>query len=256
MEQVPVLEQFEWQKAVLDKDLTTPPTSPTKGDRYLILTGDTGTAWEGHNSELTYYDGTDWQFISPLKGMSAYVKDEDVIYRYNGTDWLQAGGGSGDATSIQGTAVATTAPTTGQILKYDGTLYVPSDESGGALPPADPFHAATLESGWTAYGSSGNSGTNTVGYSIDYSGYVHLAGTADGRNSTDTTDPIEMFLLPAGYRPIVIVQQFIPYLSVSSGNWEQIMVYIYPSGTFRIITSSPTDIKAINISSIIFKQGN
>jgi len=33
---VPVLESYEFQPAVLDKDLSTPPGSPAKGNRYIV----------------------------------------------------------------------------------------------------------------------------------------------------------------------------------------------------------------------------
>lgn len=42
-----------------------------------------------------------------------------------------AAGGGGDATSIQGVAVDATAPTTGQVLTYDGSEYVPTTPGGG-----------------------------------------------------------------------------------------------------------------------------
>lgn len=45
--------------------------------------------------------------------------------------WQAAGGGSGNATSIQSVPVSATAPTTGQVLEYDGTDWVPTTPSGG-----------------------------------------------------------------------------------------------------------------------------
>lgn len=41
--------------------------------------------------------------------------------------------GGGDATSLQGTPISTTPPTTGQVLEFDGTQYVPTT---GAIPPS------------------------------------------------------------------------------------------------------------------------
>jgi hypothetical protein len=37
------------------------------------------------------------------------------------------GGGSGDATSLQGTAISTSAPSTGNLLRFDGTNWAPFD---------------------------------------------------------------------------------------------------------------------------------
>jgi len=47
----------DWQDSVLSKTLTTPPGLPSTGDRYLIITGDVGTAWEGHNNEIAEWTG-------------------------------------------------------------------------------------------------------------------------------------------------------------------------------------------------------
>ena len=89
-------EKSPWQQSVIDKDLTTPPSSPSKGDRYLIITGDSYTDWEGHDNEITYYDGSAWQFVTPLEGFHVWVDDENKVYQYNGSSWSEEGSGSGD----------------------------------------------------------------------------------------------------------------------------------------------------------------
>lgn len=43
--------------------------------------------------------------------------------------------GSGNATQIQGVGVSAAAPTSGQVLKYDGTVWKPQAESGGMTNP-------------------------------------------------------------------------------------------------------------------------
>lgn len=45
-------------------------------------------------------------------------------------NWPQSGG---SATAIRGVPVASTAPTTGQVLAYDGTQYAPSSAGGGGI---------------------------------------------------------------------------------------------------------------------------
>ncbi len=92
---VPVLEKFQWQQPVLDKDLTSPPAEPSKGDRYLIYGTGSGD-WSGHDSEIAYYDGAAWQFITASEGMHVWVKDEDKVYVYDGTSWSLEGTGTGD----------------------------------------------------------------------------------------------------------------------------------------------------------------
>lgn len=83
---VPNLTGFEWQKAVLDKDLNTPPSNPNEGDRYLIASGASGD-WTGHDYDLTVYKNGAWEFIVKKEGMFVYVKDEDSLYYYDGSQW-------------------------------------------------------------------------------------------------------------------------------------------------------------------------
>ena len=85
---VPQLSDFEWQKAVLDKDLNTPPVSPTKGDRYIVGSSPTD-AWSGQSKKITYWSGSAWIFITATEGYSVWVKDEDKFYKYDGTNWLE-----------------------------------------------------------------------------------------------------------------------------------------------------------------------
>ena len=43
-----LVQGIDWQDSVLDKNLSTPPVSPSTGDRYIVAAGGTG-AWEqGH----------------------------------------------------------------------------------------------------------------------------------------------------------------------------------------------------------------
>lgn len=72
---------------VLDKDLATAPGSPSFGDCYIIagIGGDWSTATI---NDLAFFNGIDWQFISPLEGMAFWILDEDTVYAYDGTSWL------------------------------------------------------------------------------------------------------------------------------------------------------------------------
>jgi hypothetical protein len=94
---VPVLEQFDWQQAVADKDLTAPPSGPSKGDRYIVGTGATG-AWNGQDDDIAWWDGSTWQFDTPAAGWQVYVTDEGKNYRFKSGAWedYDAVGGSGD----------------------------------------------------------------------------------------------------------------------------------------------------------------
>lgn len=89
--EVTVNEAFKRMDAVLntgaiDKDLATPPGSPTDGDVYIVATSPTG-AWSGHAGHIAYFDQT-WQFVVPNEGMLLWVKDEDSLYCcYGSATW-------------------------------------------------------------------------------------------------------------------------------------------------------------------------
>lgn len=71
-----------------DKDLATPPGSPSEGDSYIIATSATG-AWASKDLNFTtYFDGA-WYFFPPTEGMRVYVVDEGLYYRYSGSVWVQ-----------------------------------------------------------------------------------------------------------------------------------------------------------------------
>lgn len=72
--------------AVKDRDLATPPGSPTTGDRYLIATSPTG-AWAGQANAITVYLNGAWKFATPKEGWTCWVDDEDLWLRHDGSAW-------------------------------------------------------------------------------------------------------------------------------------------------------------------------
>jgi len=120
---VPIKNKFEWQKAVLDKDLSTPPTSPSVGDRYIVASGATGD-WSGHENDIAEWNGSSWEFTSPLEGMITYVKDEDKLYQYI-TSWGEFSSSSSIADRIEKTVTQNSHGfSVGDILSFNGTSYV------------------------------------------------------------------------------------------------------------------------------------
>lgn len=90
------------QLCVLDKDLATPPGSPTDEAAYIVASGATGD-WSGHVAEIAWWsaDANAWQFIEPKLGWKASVVDEldsngvPIEYGYDGSAWAIPVGGSG-----------------------------------------------------------------------------------------------------------------------------------------------------------------
>lgn len=79
---------LDWQESVKDKDLITIPGSPVEQNRYIIATGATG-AWSYFVNYITEYIDSGWVYIAPSEGMCTWVEDENKLYIYNGTSWVE-----------------------------------------------------------------------------------------------------------------------------------------------------------------------
>lgn len=69
----------------LDKDLNIPPSSPATGDLYIVAASPTGD-WSGKAGWITYFDQI-WRFVQPKEGMTLWVRDENKMYTFDGTNW-------------------------------------------------------------------------------------------------------------------------------------------------------------------------
>lgn len=70
---------------VIDKDLATPPESPSAGDVYIVAASATDD-WAGEEGNLAYFDQL-WKFVSPQEGLKMWVNDEDKFYIYFNDVW-------------------------------------------------------------------------------------------------------------------------------------------------------------------------
>lgn len=105
------------QLSVLDRDLAAPPSSPIDGARYVVAGSPTG-AWSGHAGKVAAWQDGAWAFFTPLEGWIAWVADEDILVAWNGTAWVNAGGGgAGSLNPAAGALVGvnTTADTTNRL---------------------------------------------------------------------------------------------------------------------------------------------
>jgi VCBS repeat-containing protein len=78
------------QLAVIDHALTTPPSSPADGDRYLVPTSAIG-AWATHHNEIARWDATGgtWVYYQPRNGWQLYSIAADGFFRYAAGAWAQ-----------------------------------------------------------------------------------------------------------------------------------------------------------------------
>lgn len=117
------------QLAVLDRDLTAPPSSPAEGQRWIVRTG-ASDAWSGHADHIAAWQDGAWQFSAPAAGWVAYVIDEEILIAWDGDSWnaVSAGeGGGSDPTELQEMTllgIGTTADTTNPIsAKLNNVLW-------------------------------------------------------------------------------------------------------------------------------------
>jgi Protein of unknown function (DUF2793) len=111
------------QLAVLDRDLTTPPSSPAEGQRWIVKTGATGI-WAGHVNAIAAWQDGGWIFSAPRTGWVAFVADEGTLLLWNGTAW---GDFFSTVTSIQNLAllgIGTTADSSNVLAaKLNNALF-------------------------------------------------------------------------------------------------------------------------------------
>ena len=75
------------QLSVLDRDLTSPPGSPSDGDRYIVASGATGD-WAGWDLNVALWTDGAWLRLPPRTGWRAWVEDEDLLLVYDGAGWV------------------------------------------------------------------------------------------------------------------------------------------------------------------------
>lgn len=74
--------------AVINRTTTTPPGSPTTGDRYLIAASPTG-AWTGQAGSVAVYINGGWKFSTPKEGWWLWDNATDKMFRYTGSAWKE-----------------------------------------------------------------------------------------------------------------------------------------------------------------------
>jgi Protein of unknown function (DUF2793) len=74
------------QLAVIDRDLTAPPGSPSDGDRYIVAASATGD-WAGHDGEIAAWQDGAWAFHVPKIGWRVWVEDEGALLIWTGAAW-------------------------------------------------------------------------------------------------------------------------------------------------------------------------
>lgn len=79
------------QCAVVDRDLTAPPTAPQEGARYIVASGASG-AWEGQAGDIALWRDGGWRFLAPQQGWTVWAIDEQALVYWTGAAWQLATG--------------------------------------------------------------------------------------------------------------------------------------------------------------------
>jgi len=179
-----------WVDPVINRTTSSPPGSPTPGDRYIVAATATG-AWAGQEDNVAEWNGATWEFTSAVVGLTAYVNAETEYFTYNGSAWVQESFGPHATTHEKGGVDEVTlenlltASVAGQIgvSKADGSLVM---KKYYIVEPGDDL--VTILNGlssnsfvWLA------DGTHTVASQINISGKSNISIRGSAASILDIT---------------------------------------------------------------------
>lgn len=78
------------QLSVLDRTRTTPPVSPTDGDRHCVASGATGL-WAGWDLNVAFWVDGVWLRLVPRQGWLVWIAAEQAFVVWNGSAWDPVG---------------------------------------------------------------------------------------------------------------------------------------------------------------------
>lgn len=180
--------------SIIDKDLATPPGSPSNGDRYIVASSGTGD-WSGEDGKVAAYQNGAWEFYTPQTGWIAYVEDESILYKYESSAWSKfniaaSGNGAGiefrveeeELTGLTGSSVTTTIAFPNQCIVLGATTRVTTAITGATS--FDAGDGSTVDRfGGTLGVALDSQNQGTVGPAGNYTSTT-ITLTANGGNFT------------------------------------------------------------------------
>ena len=76
------------QTSAKDRDLTSPPGSPSDGDAYVVAPGASGV-WAAQDDSVAVYIDGGWRFAAPFQGLVAWVEDEALQIIFHAGVWSE-----------------------------------------------------------------------------------------------------------------------------------------------------------------------
>ena len=119
---------------------------------------------------------------SPAEGQVSYLKDTNKVYLYNGSAWVEVGGGiewSGSTANGLGTYSSSSEIVAESTATYDGTTLTLTQSGGGlkmdGLNSSDANTLDDYEEGtWTVTMTASSSGSITMGSGDDLASYIKV----------------------------------------------------------------------------------
>ena len=163
------------QLAVLDRDLTAPPSSPLPGSRYIVGPSP-GGAWAGKSGQIAAWDEAAWLFHAPEPGWLAFLVDESGLVVWSGTAWLPTVGLHGRVAQL---GINGAADTTNRLaVKSDAVLLSHDDVTPGTGDIRLNLKKASAAATASLVYQTGTSGRAELGTAGDDK--LHLKVSADG----------------------------------------------------------------------------
>src|SRR5215213_4935395 len=119
------------QLSVISRTLSSPPSAPVQGDRYLIAASPTGD-WAGHAGDLAFRQDGVWRFATPQAGWRLWSIAEGKLLAWNGTAWVELIGSGGALQNVPLLGVNTTADATNKLsARANAALFTALEAASG-----------------------------------------------------------------------------------------------------------------------------
>lgn len=168
------------QLSVADRGLTTPPATPSDGDRYIVAAGATG-GWAGKDLEIAAFQDGLWMFYPPQAGWLAYIEDEGELLVWDGAAWavVSSSGGGGTGGPYTKLGINATADNTNRLtVKSDAVLLSHDDVTPGTGDLRNILNKAQSTNTASFLFQTGFSGRAEIGLTGDDD--LHVKASADG----------------------------------------------------------------------------
>jgi uncharacterized protein DUF2793/C1q domain-containing protein len=192
------------QLSVIDRDLSTPPTTPADGDRYIVGPSATG-AWATHDGEIAAWQDNSWIFHAPKEGWISWIDDENVALGYDGTVWAGiVTGASVNPTSLVG--VNATADATNRLSVVSPATLFNHDGNGHQLKINKNTAADTAsilyQSGFGGRAEIGLVGDDDFTFKVSPDGSTFFSGLVIDKDTGIVTQPNKpQFMVDGGALP-------------------------------------------------------